>query len=78
MAFRARTKQPRDLGAWPFLKNPSPLNCSTIAHRLGPSARTIEMHRRNAFAKLGLKSIAETVVFVTNAGSRTSSGAVTG
>jgi two-component system response regulator FixJ len=31
------------------------------AHRLGLSARTVEMHRRNAFAKLKLKNIAEAV-----------------
>lgn len=30
-----------------------------VAHRLGLSARTVEMHRSNALAKLKLKSIAE-------------------
>ena len=30
-----------------------------IAHRLGLSVRTVEMHRSNALAKLDVKSIAE-------------------
>ena len=40
-----------------------------VAHHLGLSARTVEMHRSNALEKLGLKSIAETMVLVANAGS---------
>ena len=32
-----------------------------VAHRLGLSPRTIEMHRANAFQKLGARSIAEVV-----------------
>lgn len=40
-----------------------------VAHRLDLSTRTVEMHRRNAFAKLGLKSIAELVALVGVAGS---------
>ncbi|WP_298191025.1 response regulator [Novosphingobium sp.] len=37
------------------------------AHRLDLSPRTVEMHRGNALAKLGLKSIAEAVALVTAA-----------
>lgn len=37
------------------------------AHRLDLSARTVEMHRANALAKLGLKSIAEVIALVTTA-----------
>lgn len=35
-----------------------------VAHRLGLSVRTVEMHRRNAMAKLGRKSVAEIVALV--------------
>ncbi|WP_421854863.1 response regulator transcription factor [Novosphingobium sp.] len=38
------------------------------AHRLDLSTRTVEMHRGNALAKLGLKSIAEAVALVAAAG----------
>jgi two-component system response regulator FixJ len=37
------------------------------AHRLGLSARTVEMHRSNALTKLGLKSIPEVIALVTAA-----------
>lgn len=37
------------------------------AHALGLSVRTIEMHRRNAMQKLGLRSIADLVRLMTNA-----------
>lgn len=40
-----------------------------IAHRLDLSTRTVEMHRRNAFTKLGLKNVAELVALVGMAGS---------
>lgn len=37
------------------------------AHALGLSVRTIEMHRRNAMRKLGLRSITDLVRLMTNA-----------
>lgn len=39
-----------------------------VAHRLGLSIRTVEMHRSNALSKLGVKSIAEVVVLANMAG----------
>ncbi len=39
-----------------------------VAHRLGLSVRTIEMHRANAMAKLNVKSIAEVVKLAEVAG----------
>lgn len=39
----------------------------TVAHRLGLSVRTVEMHRGNAFAKLGFKSIAEVIALAASA-----------
>lgn len=39
-----------------------------VAYRLGLSPRTVEMHRANAFAKLGLKNIADLVKLVGTAG----------
>jgi two-component system response regulator FixJ len=39
----------------------------TAAHHIGLSVRTVEMHRRNAFKKLGLKSVAQTVALVASA-----------
>ena len=38
-----------------------------VAHRLGLSVRTVEMHRGNALAKLGVKSIAEVVSLAASA-----------
>jgi two-component system response regulator FixJ len=40
-----------------------------VAHRLGLSVRTVEMHRANALAKLQVKSIAEVVALANLAGS---------
>lgn len=37
------------------------------AHRLGLSIRTVEMHRGNALAKLGLRSVAEVVTLISAA-----------
>lgn len=39
-----------------------------VAHRLNLSVRTVEMHRANALAKLGVKSIAEVVQLANVAG----------
>jgi two-component system response regulator FixJ len=40
----------------------------TVAHELGISVRTVEMHRAHIMAKLGVKSIAEAAVMATQAG----------
>jgi two-component system, LuxR family, response regulator FixJ len=40
----------------------------TVAHRLGLSVRTVEMHRSNALNKLGVKSVAGMVALVAHAG----------
>jgi two-component system, LuxR family, response regulator FixJ len=39
-----------------------------VAHDLGISVRTVEMHRAHIMAKLGVKSIAEAAVMATHAG----------
>ena len=39
-----------------------------IAHDLGISVRTVEMHRAHAMAKLGVRSLAEAAVLATKAG----------
>ena len=39
-----------------------------VAHELGISVRTVEMHRAHIMAKLGVKSIAEAAVMATHAG----------
>ena len=39
-----------------------------VAYRLGLSPRTVEMHRANAFAKLGLRSIADLIRVIGRAG----------
>jgi two-component system response regulator FixJ len=40
----------------------------TVAHDLGISVRTVEMHRAHIMAKLGIKSLAEAAVIATQAG----------
>jgi two-component system response regulator FixJ len=40
----------------------------TVAHDLGISVRTVEMHRAHIMTKLGVKSIAEAAVMATHAG----------
>ena len=39
-----------------------------VAHDLGISVRTVEMHRAHIMAKLGVKSLAEAAVIATHAG----------
>ena len=39
-----------------------------VAHELGISVRTVEMHRAHIMAKLGIRSIAEAAVMATHAG----------
>lgn len=39
-----------------------------VAHELGISVRTVEMHRAHVMAKLGVKSLAEAAVMATQAG----------
>jgi two-component system response regulator FixJ len=39
----------------------------SVAHRLGLSTRTVEMHRKNALAKLGVRSIAEVMALAATA-----------
>jgi two-component system response regulator FixJ len=39
-----------------------------VAHELGISVRTVEMHRAHVMSKLGVKSIAEAAVMATHAG----------
>jgi two-component system response regulator FixJ len=39
-----------------------------VAHELGISVRTVEMHRAHIMAKLGVKSLAEAAVIATHAG----------
>jgi two-component system response regulator FixJ len=41
-----------------------------VAHELGISVRTVEMHRAHAMAKLGVKGLAEAAVLATQAGLR--------
>jgi two-component system response regulator FixJ len=40
----------------------------TVAHELGISVRTVEMHRAHIMAKLGVKSLAEAALLATQAG----------
>ena len=40
----------------------------TVAHELGISVRTVEMHRAHIMAKLGVRSLAEAAVLATQAG----------
>jgi two-component system response regulator FixJ len=40
----------------------------TVAHELGISVRTVEMHRAHIMAKLGVRSLAEAAVLATHAG----------
>jgi two-component system response regulator FixJ len=39
-----------------------------VAHDLGISVRTVEMHRAHLMAKLGVKSLAEAAVLATQGG----------
>lgn len=41
-----------------------------VAHRLALSIRTVEMHRKNALAKLGVRSIAEVIALAATANRR--------
>ena len=45
----------------------------TVAHELGISVRTVEMHRAHIMAKLGVKSLAEAALIATQAGLQISS-----
>ncbi|HEY0113029.1 MAG TPA: response regulator [Allosphingosinicella sp.] len=45
-----------------------------VAHDLGISVRTVEMHRAHIMAKLGVRSIAEAAVMATHAGLATRGG----
>jgi len=47
----------------------------TVAHQLGISVRTVEMHRAHIMAKLGVKSLAEAAVLATQAGLKIGGGA---
>lgn len=40
----------------------------SVAHQLGISVRTVEMHRANIMAKLGVRSLAEAAIIATQAG----------
>lgn len=54
------------LGGWPN---------KTVAHDLGISVRTVEMHRAHIMAKLGVRNLAEAAVLATQAGLLTNKGA---
>jgi two-component system response regulator FixJ len=48
----------------------------TVAHELGISVRTVEMHRAHIMAKLGVRNLAEAAVLATQAGLLSNKGAV--
>lgn len=64
--LRIKSLSPREVDI--TLELLSGLANKSVAHHLGISVRTVEMHRANIMTKLGVKSLAEAALIATQAG----------